>query len=39
MKHSKRIQIYEAFLRRNAQFDYPFMLKGSIITRQYLEEP
>jgi len=38
-KNIRKIQAFEAFLRRNAQLDYPFMLKGSIVTRQYLEEP
>ena len=38
-KHLRRMQTFEAFLRRNAQLDFPFMLKGSIVTRQYVEEP
>ncbi len=29
----------EAFLRRASEVDYPFMLKGSILTRQYLDDP
>lgn len=30
---------YEAFLRRAAALDFPFMLKGSYITRQYFADP
>ena len=30
---------YEAFLRRAAQVDFPFMLKGSFVTRQYFSNP
>lgn len=29
----------EAFIRRSAQVDAPFMLKGSLITRQYMAQP
>lgn len=29
----------EAFLRRAAELDFPFMLKGSYVTRQYLPDP
>lgn len=29
----------EAFLRRAALLEYPFMLKGSMITRQYFDNP
>jgi len=31
--------VYEAFIRRAAQLDQPFMLKGSYVTRQYFEHP
>jgi hypothetical protein len=30
---------YEAFLRRAAELDMPFMLKGSYVTRQYFANP
>ena len=30
---------YEAFIRRAAELDQPFMLKGSYVTRQYFEHP
>lgn len=30
---------YEAFLRRAAELDQPFMLKGSYLTRQYFRNP
>ncbi|MDB5283370.1 MAG: hypothetical protein JWO06_2445 [Bacteroidota bacterium] len=30
---------FEGFLRRAAEHDFPFMLKGSLLTRQYLPEP
>jgi hypothetical protein len=37
----KRLEIlaYEAFIRRAAVLDQPFMLKGSYVTRQYFEHP
>lgn len=34
----RRIAFEEAFLRRAAAVDGPFVLKGSYVTRQYLEE-
>lgn len=30
---------YEAFIRRAAQLNFPFMLKGSFVTRQYFPNP
>src|SRR5687767_5705880 len=30
---------YEAFIRRAAALDLPFMLKGSYVTRQYFSDP
>jgi hypothetical protein len=30
---------YEAFIRRAAEVNMPFMLKGSFVTRQYFENP
>jgi hypothetical protein len=30
---------YEAFIRRAAELDLPFMLKGSYVTRQYFQDP
>jgi len=30
---------YEAFIRRAAEIDMPFMLKGSYVTRQYFNDP
>jgi hypothetical protein len=30
---------YEAFIRRAAELDMPFMLKGSYVTRQYFQNP
>jgi hypothetical protein len=30
---------YEAFIRRAAELDLPFMLKGSYVTRQYFKDP
>jgi len=30
---------YEAFIRRAAEIDMPFMLKGSYVTRQYFDNP
>ncbi|GAB3637053.1 hypothetical protein GCM10027422_26430 [Hymenobacter arcticus] len=37
----KRLEVlaYEAFIRRAAELDQPFMLKGSYVTRQYFEHP
>jgi hypothetical protein len=34
-----RINVYEGFLRRAATLDFPFMLKGSYVTRQYFPNP
>lgn len=31
--------VYEAFIRRAARLELPFMLKGSYVTRQYLASP
>ncbi|UOQ71961.1 nucleotidyl transferase AbiEii/AbiGii toxin family protein [Hymenobacter cellulosilyticus] len=31
--------VYEAFIRRAAQLNLPFMLKGSYVTRQYFANP
>jgi Nucleotidyl transferase AbiEii toxin, Type IV TA system len=41
LNNENRIEIlaYEAFIRRAAEVDYPFMLKGSYITRQYFSNP
>jgi len=35
----KEMLAYEAFIRRAALLDMPFMLKGSYITRQYFQNP
>lgn len=35
----KEMLAYEAFLRRAAMVDMPFMLKGSYVTRQYFPKP
>ena len=34
-----RLIAFEGFIRRAAEVEAPFMLKGSLITRQYYEEP
>lgn len=33
------IAAYEAFIRRASQLNFPFMLKGSFVTRQYFPNP
>ncbi|MBD2769467.1 nucleotidyl transferase AbiEii/AbiGii toxin family protein [Hymenobacter sp. BT664] len=33
------MRAYEAFIRRAAALDFPFMLKGSYVTRQYFAQP
>lgn len=35
----KEFIAYEAFIRRAAALDLPFMLKGSYVTRQYFANP
>jgi len=35
----RRLPVFEAFLRRAATLDAPFMVKGSLILRQYFIEP
>ncbi|RTQ46501.1 hypothetical protein EJV47_21340 [Hymenobacter gummosus] len=35
----REIIVYEAFLRRAAQLELPFLLKGSYVTRQYFDDP
>ncbi|HAA13885.1 MAG TPA: hypothetical protein DCE41_20220 [Cytophagales bacterium] len=37
--HAQEIRAEEAFLRRAAQVEGPYMLKGSFVTRQYFEQP
>lgn len=37
--HYLELLLYEGFLRRSAQVDAPFMLKGSMVSRQYLDDP
>lgn len=41
LSNEKLLEIvaYEAFLRRAAELDFPVMLKGSYITRQYFADP
>ena len=41
LPYSPNLEIlaYEAFIRRAAELDLPFMLKGSYVTRQYFENP
>ena len=41
IKESKRNEMiaYEAFIRRAAAIDMPFVLKGSFVTRQYFSDP
>jgi hypothetical protein len=34
-----QMRAHEAFIRRAAEIDFPFMLKGSYITRQYMANP
>ncbi len=36
--HTIQLISIEAFLRRASQLDMPFMVKGSIVTRQFLED-
>jgi hypothetical protein len=37
--HTTQMLAHEAFIRRAATLDAPFMLKGSYVTRQYFENP
>ncbi len=37
--HQKQLDSIEAFLRRASTLDHPFMVKGSILTRQYFPKP
>ncbi len=41
MTENKKLEMkaYEAFIRRASIIDFPFMLKGSYVTRQYFENP
>ena len=35
----KQLIAFEGFLRRTAEINAPFMLKGSLLTRQYFDNP
>ena len=41
MSREKELEMlaYEAFIRRAAELNLPFMLKGSYVTRQYFQNP
>ncbi len=39
MEQELEMLAYEAFIRRAAELDLPFMLKGSYVTRQYFQDP